>query len=304
MRKTSVYLSDEMKEALASSAAQSGRSEAEFIRGAIELAIQHARSGAAPVEPEHPRRVGPLLIGVGVGPGAADLMTPRARAAVATADLVVASSISADAIGRAEAVVRAVGAPLRVVRLEVDVTGGDEARAASFAAATSALVAQLDSGKVVAFLTLGDPNLFSVFPRLAAAVRALRPEVAIEVIPGVTAFQELAAASGTVMGDEHQSVRIVNVSRDPAVVADLVDDTLGRPTETLVLYRGGRAVPEIGARVVNAGRGDTAVIGEQLGLPDQRCVPLVEGLDRSSSYLTCMIAPAERGANEMSEEST
>lgn len=306
MRKTSVYLSDELKTAMSASAAQTGRSEAEFIRGAIELAIQHVRSGAAPVEPEPPRRVGPLLIGVGVGPGAADLVTPRARTAIATADLVVAASISADAIGRAEAVIRAAGDPLRIERLGIDVTGSDEARAASFDAARDALVDQLDSGKVVAFLTIGDPNMFSVFPRIASAVRGQRPEVPIEMIPGVTAFQELAAASGTVVGDDHQSIRIVNVSRDPADVADLVDDTLGRPSETLVLYRGGRAVPTIGARVVDAGRGETAVIGEQLGLPDQRCVPLAAGTDHPASYLACMIAPAERlrtGATEESEES-
>ena len=36
MRKTSVYLTDALKEALADAASRSGRSEADFIRGAIE----------------------------------------------------------------------------------------------------------------------------------------------------------------------------------------------------------------------------------------------------------------------------
>ncbi|HWJ98355.1 MAG TPA: SAM-dependent methyltransferase, partial [Acidimicrobiales bacterium] len=121
MRKTSVYLTDELKESLASAAAQSGRSEAEFIRAAIELAVQQAKTGSATAPTPPVRRVGPALIGVGVGPGAADLLTPRAHDAIATADTVVAAAISADAIGRAESIARAASDPLRVLRLEIDI---------------------------------------------------------------------------------------------------------------------------------------------------------------------------------------
>lgn len=294
MRKTSVYLTDELKESLASAATQSGRSEAEFIRAAIELAVQQTRAGSAPVEAQPTRRPGPLLVGVGVGPGAADLLTPRARAAIASADTVVAAAISPDAIGRAESVARAGSDPLRVLRLEIDITGDDEMRSASFDGAATTLIEHLDRGEVVAFLTLGDPNLFSVFPLLASAVRRQRPEAPVEVVPGIAAFQELAAASRIVVGHDHQSIRIVNVSRDPGEVAALVDDTLARPDETLVLYRGGRAVPTIAAKLAEGGRADTSVVGEQLGLPGQRCAPATEYLDQSASYLACLIAPPKR----------
>ncbi|HMQ24356.1 MAG TPA: SAM-dependent methyltransferase [Acidimicrobiales bacterium] len=294
MRKTSVYLTDELKEALASAATQAGRSEAEFIRGAIELAVQQARAGSAasPAPPE--RRQGPLLVGVGVGPGAPDLLTLRARAAITSADTVVVAAISQDAISRAEAIARASVEPFRVQRLEIDISGDDAERSASLDAAAITLVERLDRGEVVAFLTLGDPSLFSVFPRLAAAVRRQRPAAPIEVVPGIAAFQELAAASHTVVGDEHESIRIVNVSRDPGEVAELVDDTLGRPDEALVLYRGGRAVPAIAKRLTEAGRDRGAVVGEQLGLPGGRCAPVAEHLDQSASYLACLIAPPAR----------
>lgn len=294
MRKTSVYLTDELKEALASASTQSGRSEAEFIRGAIELAVQHLQAASTPAELPPPKRSGPLLIGVGVGPGAADLLTPRAQTAIATADTVVAAAISSDAIGRAESIARSASDPLRVLRLEIDVTGDDERRGASFDAAATTLIEHLDRNEVLAFLTLGDPSLFSVFPRLAAAVRRQRPEAPIEVISGIAAFQELAAVSHTVVGHDHESIRIVNVGRNPAEVVELLDDTLGRPDETLVLYRGGRAVPAIAARLVEAGRADIAVLGEQLGLPGEHWAPVTDYLDQSASYLACLIAPAVR----------
>ena len=287
-----MYLTDELKDALADAARRSGRSEADFIRGAIELAIQQANAGSAPPATPRARRSGPLLVGVGVGPGASDLLTPRARAAIAEADTVVAAAISPDAIGRAEAAARAGSAPLRVVRLEIDVSGTETERAASFEAAASALVEHLDRREVVAFLTIGDPSLFSVFPRLAAAVRAHRPETPVQVVPGIVAFQELAAASGTVIGDDHQSIRIVNVGQDAAEIAELVDDTLARPHETLVLFRGGRGIPAIAARLAEHGKADRAVVGELLGQAGERIAPASEFLDQSASYLACLIAPA------------
>ncbi|WP_421121423.1 SAM-dependent methyltransferase [Aquihabitans daechungensis] len=302
MRKTSVYLTDELKEALAEAAGRSGRSEADFIRGAIELAVQQTNAGSAAPVVEPPRRQGPLLVGVGVGAGASDLLTPRARTVIAEADTVVAAAISPDAIGRAEAVARAGSDPLRVVRLEIDVSGNEAERSASFDAAATTLVAHLDRREVVAFLTIGDPSLFSVFPRLADAVRAQRPETPVQVVPGIAAFQELAAASGTVIGHDHQSIRIVNVSQDPSEIDGLVEDTLGRADETLVLYRGGRGVPGIAAKLADHRRLEPAVVGELLGQPGARVSPASEFVDGSASYLACLIAPAAPAGSRRTQE--
>jgi precorrin-2/cobalt-factor-2 C20-methyltransferase len=291
MRKTSVYLPDELKESLGAAAARSGTSEAEFIRDAIEAAVQHRRSGGS-VDPPAARLKGPLLIGVGVGPGAADLLTTRARDAIRQAHTVVAAAISPDAIGRAEATVRAALGPLRVVRVQFDVTGSDEDRARSLPTLASRLVEHLDRQEVVAFLTIGDPSMFSVFPALAAAVRRLRPETPTTSVPGIMAFQELAARAGAVVGDQRQSVRIIAVGSDLDNPTARIADTLARPDETLVLYRGGRSVPAITQQLISAGRVRDAVVGELLGLPGERCAPAAEYIDVPASYLASLIAPA------------
>jgi precorrin-2/cobalt-factor-2 C20-methyltransferase len=295
MRKTSVYLSDELKEALAEAAARAGTSEAELIRGAIAAAVQHRRS-ALPPDPTAARLTGPLLIGVGVGPGAADLLTTRAREAIRQADTVVAAAISPDAIGRAEATVRAALGPLRVVRVQFDVTGSLEDRARSLPVLAERLIEHLDRREVVAFLTIGDPSMFSVFPSLAAAVRQLRPGMPTASVPGIMAFQELAARAGTVVGDHQQSVRIIAVGSDLENPAARIADSLARADETLVLYRGGRSVPAIAQRLISAGRARDAVVGELLGLPGERCAPAAEYVDEPASYLASLIAPAPGAA--------
>ena len=58
-----------------------------------------------------------------------------------------------------------------------------------------------------------------------------------------------------------------------------------------MLYRGGRGIPAIAAKLAEQGRADGAVVGELLGLPGERCAPATEFLDQRASYLACLIAP-------------
>ncbi len=94
-----------MKAALAARAAQTGQSEAELIRAALDAALAAPVATAPPVGPADPPLPG-RLVGVGVGPGEADLLTLRAVAALRRADRVVAPTTAVDAVGRAEAIVR------------------------------------------------------------------------------------------------------------------------------------------------------------------------------------------------------
>ena len=269
-------------------------SEADFIRAAIETAVDQSRVGSfARTEPA-PRRTGPLLVGVGMGPGAADLVSPRAIEAIHQADCVIAASIGADAIGRAEAIARAAAGTIRVERLTIDIADRPELRRKSIDDAAVRVVEHLDRAEIVVFVTLGDPGMFSVFPALAAAVRSLRPLVPVQRIPGIMAFQELAARTAAVLGDEGGTVRIVAVGRDVAEHDDAIRDSVARANETLVLYRGGRSVPAIVGRLAEAGRSDGAVVGEMLGLPGEQIGAATDYAVDAASYLACLIAPSTR----------
>ncbi len=210
MKKTSVYLPEALKERLAAVARATGRSEAQLLRLAVERLVAAEPAGHAPIarreDPVAARhRPGPALVGVGVGPGDPGLVTRRAVEVLRDADRVVAPSTSAMAVGRAEAIVREVAPDVAVERVSFVMEVGSEARDAALAAAAATLVAHLDAGERVAFVTLGDPNVYSTFSSLADAVRGSRPAVPVEVVPGIMAFQDLAARTGTTVvdGTEH-----------------------------------------------------------------------------------------------------
>jgi precorrin-2/cobalt-factor-2 C20-methyltransferase len=295
MRKSSVYLPDDLKAELHALSTRWGRSEAELIRLAIERLVRSGSSEAAPTRVvEAPQ--GPCLIGVGIGPSDPDLVTERALAVLRSADRVYAPSTSTDAISRAEVVVRAAAPEVPVDRLVIDIGSDEGSRSASIDAWTRELIGQLDQGRVVAVVVLGDPNVYSVFSRVARLVQAERPELPITTVPGVMGFQDLAARTGTVLAEGDEQLSVLALGRE----ADPLAALLGDDGRTVVVYKGGRHVPEVAAMVARADREEGAVMGELLGLPGERAAPLAEVGERPASYLATMVIPARRTEGEAS----
>lgn len=286
MRKTSIYLPERLKAALAARAATTGRSEAELVRAGIELLLSQA-----PAEPAAPPMV-PVpgrLVGVGVGPGDPDLLTMRAVAALRRADRIVAPASALDAVGRAEAIVRQALPGLHVERVAFSMSPSRPARERSLAEAASVVADHLDGGEEVAWVTLGDPLTYSTFAAVAERVRRRRPSTVVEQVPGIMAFQALAARTGTVIAEDRERISIRTALDHAEPCAEL-----GDPEVTLVIYKGGRHLPEIAAEVSSWGRSAGAVAGELLGMPGERVGPLRGLAGGPASYLATVIVPAAR----------
>ncbi len=241
------------------------------------------------------------LVGVGVGPGDPGLVTRLAVSTMEAADRVTAPTTSPDSVGRAEAIVREILPDVRIDRLPFDMTAdrapeGRETRAASHRAAAATLAPWLAQGQTVAFVTLGDPNVYSTFPSLVHELRHLLPDVPVSTVPGITAFQALAGRSGTVLLDGTESLSLVTALDGVGHVADALAD----PGRAVVIYKGGRYLPAIAELLADHGRLDGAVYGELLGLPGEQIGAVATAADRPASYLATVIVPpagaARRGA--------
>ncbi|MBN1171512.1 MAG: precorrin-2 C(20)-methyltransferase, partial [Micromonosporaceae bacterium] len=145
-----------------------------------------------------------LLIGVGVGPGDPELVTLKAiRVLRQAGTILVPESVQKPAPGRAEATVLAhlpAGRRCRIRRVAFPMVAegpgpaAAAAQATAWAEAAQIVVEALEAGAgPVAFATIGDPSVYSTFSYLAQAVVARRPAATVQVIPGITAMQDLAA---------------------------------------------------------------------------------------------------------------
>lgn len=288
VRKSSLYLPDRLKAALAERARRTGRSEAALIRDAIESALSRpAASKSIPAEPPVPGR----LVGVGVGPGDADLLTLRATTALRRADRVLAPSTAVDAVGRAEAIVRQALPEVPVERVPFAMAPSRPARDRSVDQAAARVVGYLKAGEEVAWITLGDPLVYSTFAAVAARVTKRRPAATIAHVPGIMAFQALACRTGTVVADERTRLTIRTALDGEDLEADLEN-----LESTLVIYKGGRRLPELAAIARKAGRAKASVAGELLGMPGERVGDLEQMAGAGpASYLATVIVPARTG---------
>jgi precorrin-2/cobalt-factor-2 C20-methyltransferase len=286
VRKSSIYLPDKLKQALAARALDTGRSEADVVRDALRSALAGPppAAGSRRADPPQPGR----LVGVGVGPGEADLLTLRAVAALRRADRVLAPTTAVDAVGRAEAIVRDAVSGIAVERVAFTMSPTRRARDRSVDQAAAAVAAHLDAGEEVAWVTLGDPLVYSTFAAVAARVRHKRPATTVAQVPGIMAFQSLAARTGTVVADERTRLTIRT-----ALDGDDLSADLGDPCSTVVVYKGGRRLPELARQAGRAGRAAGAVAGELLGMPGER-IGSLESLAAGgpASYLATVIVPA------------
>jgi len=230
------------------------------------------------------------LVGVGVGPGDPELLTLKALRALKAADRVFSPTMALDAVGRAESIVREADPQIRVERLVFAIRRDDEARTQAHQEAAARVVECLDAGEDVAFITLGDPNVYSTFHHLARLIVDARPDTQIETIPGIMAFQDLAARAHTVVLDGTERLQLVSAVDGP----EAVDEALEDDDAAVIVYKGGRHLPAIAGRLEQKGRLDGAVFGELLGLPGQRIGAVKEYADAPAAYLATVIVPPNR----------
>ena len=232
------------------------------------------------------------LIGVGVGPGDPDLITVKARDVLRDADTVFVpvSRDAGDEPGYAERIVlEHLPHATRLVRLAFAVTDDQAERDASWRAAAEEVAEALATGATAAFATIGDPNVYSTFTHLAREVVLRVDDVEVTTVPGITAMQDLAARSGTVLVEREEGLVLLPFTAERERVASALASGA-----SVVLYKGGRMLPELGGLLVDHGRASTAVLGARLGLDGEHVGRLADHADEPAPYLSTVIVPAER----------
>lgn len=150
------------------------------------------------------------LYGIGVGPGDPELLTIKAAGILGRADVILAASSTKNDDSLALDIARPHLKPdARVIRLGFPMSRDQGTLESAWVENARLVLKELEAGHDAAFLTLGDPLLYSTFAYLLRTLRALAPNQAVTVVPGITSFQAVAAATRTVLAESEQNLLIL-----------------------------------------------------------------------------------------------
>jgi precorrin-2/cobalt-factor-2 C20-methyltransferase len=195
------------------------------------------------------------LYGVGVGPGDPDLLTIKAQRLLQRVEAICYTQLDD---GRESYALRVVQELLETSKPElISITVPSDDTPVSAETWTDAAVrigAYLQKGRDVAFITEGDPMLYSEFSHLLDSVLAQFPGQPVEVLPGVSSIMAAAASSGTPLVTHGQRLAIL-----PAVYG--IDDLRQAITnyDTIVLMEVNRALLDALANLENLGLAGKAI---------------------------------------------
>ncbi len=156
------------------------------------------------------------LYGLGIGPGDPELITVKAFRVMKEADVIAYPKKRMGghsyALGIVEQYTR--GFNKQLLGLVFPMTKDPSVLSRQWRQTVETVWQQLRQGKDVAFVTEGDPNLYSTFIHMAREMQTQHPEVPIVTIPGVSSILAAAATLGLPLADGDEVVAIVPANED------------------------------------------------------------------------------------------
>ncbi len=228
---------------------------------------------------------------IGVGPGDPELLTIKAARTLKQCAVVFTPKARIKDNSVALQIAKPyIGEETRIEELVFPMTSNNDTLEKAWEDSGKRVVSELRKGNDVAFLTLGDPMLYSTAVYLTRSVERLCPTAGIEIIPGIPAYGAAAALTRFSVGEKKHPVSIM-----PA--GDNLEDIRIRIREggTIAIMKVGGHLGEILDLLEETDTLDTSVFVSRAGMPDERIetdLRKLRGAERTAGYLSIILVQA------------
>jgi len=227
-----------------------------------------------------------ILYGVGVGPGAPDLLTLRAVRVLGAVDVILAAASPRNDFSAALDTARPhLRADVRVQRLEFPMTRDRAVLREAWREAAQTTVGVLESGLSAAFLTIGDPLIYSTFGYLMRTLAQTAQHLTVEVIPGITSFQAAAARTRTVLCENGETLRVIPGINN----RESLEDSL-RQTDTAVILKAYRNLPAIAQALSATNRLDSCLLASHVEQPAETVRQGLGDMQNTPPYMSLILS--------------
>ena len=217
-----------------------------------------------------------VLYGVGLGPGAPDLITLRAARLIEDAKVVAYPSLAGgDSFARAIAA-DLIASDAQEIVMDVPMTVERAPAQAAYDTGAAQIAEALDAGRDVVCLCEGDPFFYGSFMYLYAR---LSDKYQVEIVPGVTSITACAARAGMPLAARNERLTVL-----PGPLPEGELRTRIEGAESVVIMKVGRHLAKIRAVIDDLGLTDTAMYVERATLPQEVVLPLAEAPEKAPYF--------------------
>ncbi len=218
------------------------------------------------------------LYGVGVGPGDPELLTLKAQRIISQAD-VIAIPDKGGSTHTALDIVRRHVTSQELLYCPTPMVRNRQKLSENYAEVASRLMGVLDEGKDIAFITLGDPTVYSTYMYIHQIVA--QHNYHTQLVAGVTSFCATAATLGVSLCERSERLLVV-----PASYAS-IEDCLNTDAN-LVFMKAGKDLGELKERLIAHDLIDNASLVENCGMQNERVFQQFADVD-SAGYFSVVV---------------
>lgn len=228
-----------------------------------------------------------VIYAVGVGPGDPELLTRKAERIIGRSPVIFAPTGAADAASYALSIVEHLLDRSRqevITRVFPMLKKGPELEAA-WEEAAAEVISLIDSGQDVAFITIGDPCLYSTFLYLQRIIQQKRADIPMEIIPGISSINASAAAAGIPLGIAGERIAILPATYENEELRKTLSEF-----DTIVLMKVSRVFDRVYSLLSELGLVSDSVFVRRVGSAQQEIVfDIATLVNKELDYLSMLI---------------
>ena len=222
------------------------------------------------------------LFGIGVGPGDTELLTLKAARILKSVPVVFSPKSSKEKESIALSIVKPVLEErkdykrLMLVEPIFPMIEDKEELEKIWTSASELIAQYLDTGRDVAFITLGDPSIFSTYSYVQ---KRLIDRYEIETVPGITSFTACAAARNKALVEQNDILSVI------PKIDDRLEDVL-EYSDAIVLMKASRNTSELEAAIEEKNRPKEIYSVQNCTRENEK---IIEGFSDEKPYLTTTV---------------
>lgn len=153
--------------------------------------------------------------GIGIGPGDPKLLTIKAKEILDSVDVIFVPKSDDDGISCARSIIEAsICGKKDFVELTFPMTKNKNTLKTYWQNAARKIAKEVRKNKNVAFVTIGDPFIYSTYIYLLKTLRQGFPDVGVETIPGISSFNAAASRLEFPLVEGNEKLAILPVTKD------------------------------------------------------------------------------------------